>query len=735
MPLSIGQRIATIRRQQFVGREAENDLLRLALLAPELPFSLLYLHGPGGVGKTTLLQSFVTLCDRVGIPSFLIDARNLKASPEGFLDSLRTTLKIPTSEDPIEFLSTVTERCVLFLDTFEMLDGMATWLRDVLLPQVSVNVLIVAAGRQPPATAWSLDSGWQAVFRTVRLQNFTARESEAYLSQRTVPAEMQTAAFQFTHGHPLALSLIADIYAQSSGTETLPVFDPDAAPPDVIHTLLKRFMDETPSGSKKSVLEICALVRETNEALLREMLFQPLTDESFSEPANEIQDATTLFNWLRGLSFMGSGLSGLFPHDIAREALLADLRWRNPDWYVELHRRARFYYTRQLQQTNSVDHQKRLLYDCIFLHRDSEIVRKGFNWEEIPTIVADSLCPGDIASIVAMVAKHEGVESATIVGHWLTRQPEATLVFRDSSKNEEPIAFFTMLELQKASEKDSTVDPAIQAATDFIRQHGSLRSGERATYLRFLMTRDTYQETSPLQSLLIVHALRHFLNQGHRLAYTFFCCHETTTWQSLFHYAGILRVDAEFMRDGQRYGVFGHDWRSTPLLEWIARMAKKEIDATSVYRALQKADGLPLPETKGAYSLPTTSRLVLDTAQFATAVREALRDLNSPDQLSRNLLMRSHLVLRSRQGMVSDSTSPVATLQATFRAAIESLNEPNPRRLRGYRALYHTYLNPASTQEEAAQILDLPFSTYRRHLAEGITAVAEKLWRKEIGEV
>jgi long-chain acyl-CoA synthetase len=32
-----------------------------------------------------------------------------------------------------------------------------------------------------------------------------------------------------------------------------------------------------------------------------------------------------------------------------------------------------------------------------------------------------------------------------------------------------------------------------------------------------------------------------------------------------------------------------------------------------------------------------------------------------------------------------------------------------------------------------AELLDLPFSTYRRHLKAGLTRVAELLWQKEIG--
>ena len=92
------------------------------------------------------------------------------------------------------------------------------------------------------------------------------------------------------------------------------------------------------------------------------------------------QGAHELFEWLRGLSFIESSAQGLFPHDLAREALVADLHWRHPDWYAELHRRARNYYAARLQQTRGIE-QQRLLFDYIFLHRDNPAVRPFLEWQ------------------------------------------------------------------------------------------------------------------------------------------------------------------------------------------------------------------------------------------------------------------------------------------------------------------------------------------------------------------
>jgi hypothetical protein len=93
--------------------------------------------------------------------------------------------------------------------------------------------------------------------------------------------------------------------------------------------------------------------------------------------------------------------------------------------------------------------------------------------------------------------------------------------------------------------------------------------------------------------------------------------------------------------------------------------------------------------------------------------------------------MRSRLVLE-KAGATSDVSARVATLQGLIRRAAESL-QASPREAKLYRALFHTYLQPAPTQEQAAEVLDLPFSTFRHHLKAGIARVTDILWQKEIG--
>ena len=55
----------------------------------------------------------------------------------------------------------------------------------------------------------------------------------------------------------------------------------------------------------------------------------------------------------------------------------------------------------------------------------------------------------------------------------------------------------------------------------------------------------------------------------------------------------------------------------------------------------------------------------------------------------------------------------------------------HPRDEKLYRVIDRTYLRPAATQEIAAERLDLPSSTYRRHLTQGVSRVASCLWDQQ----
>ena len=74
------------------------------------------------------------------------------------------------------------------------------------------------------------------------------------------------------------------------------------------------------------------------------------------------------------------------------------------------------------------------------------------------------------------------------------------------------------------------------------------------------------------------------------------------------------------------------------------------------------------------------------------------------------------------------------SLRTTIEAAIDCLrDEPKGATLSA--VLRRTFVQAAPTQEAAAEVLGLPFSTYRRHLAKAMEQLTDLLWAVEIGEV
>ncbi|HET7479815.1 MAG TPA: AAA family ATPase [Rubrobacteraceae bacterium] len=694
MSPGLASRLNAERHRRFVGRFAERDLFRSALSADGSPFNVLYVSGPGGVGKTTLLREFANICEEFGVPASYVDARNVEPSSDAFLGAISSALGPAMRDGSPGSIETTTERRVVLIDTYETLAPLDSWMSEVFLPQLPENLLLVLASRDPLGTNWRTDPGWQRLIHPVQLRNLSLEESQAYLNRREVPSEQHQDILEFTHGHPLALSLVADVFVQRSGVRFRP-----SETPDVIKTLLEQFVQQVPGPAHRTALESCALVRYTTESLLGHMVTMPEVHE--------------LFEWLRGLTFIESGPLGLFPHDVAREALVADLRWRNPDWYAELHHRARNYYAARLKQTHAQE-QQRVLFDYMYLHRDNAMIKPFLEWQETGTTLPDTMRENDRPALREMIEEHEGPESARLASRWFDRQPGGVVIFRDIEQR--PAGFVMKVALQETSAEDREADPAVEVAWRYLERNAPLRPGERSTLFRFWMARDTYQEVSAMQSLIFGNVAQHYLTTPH-LAFTFFPTADPDFWAPAFAYFDLARTpEADFEVDGHHYGTYTHDWRVMPPMAWLDLLAEREISTE------------PLD---ASHSTETEPLIVLGEPEFKTAIRDALRDFHSSEALHANPLLHSRTVAE-RAGAGADDSVSISALRDLLKEAAESLRA-SPREAKCYRALYHTYLNPAPTQQLAAEVLDLPFSTYRRHLKGGITRVGEILWHKEIG--
>jgi hypothetical protein len=266
MAARLENRLTQARRRRFVGRRAELELFLLALGQGLPDFAVLHLHGPGGMGKTTLLHEFGRLAAEAGRRHLLLDGRLLDASPAGFLVALQAALNLPADQDPLQALTAVPD-LVLLIDTYELLMPLDSWLRTEFLPQLAEGCLVVIAGRQPPPAAWRSDDGWGELTRIVSLRNLRPEESEAYLRGQGVPEAEIGVVLQATHGHPLALSLAADLFGQNQAAGAFDL----KQEPDIVRVLLERFVADVPDPVLRQALEVCAHALATDEALVADL--------------------------------------------------------------------------------------------------------------------------------------------------------------------------------------------------------------------------------------------------------------------------------------------------------------------------------------------------------------------------------------------------------------------------------------------------------------------------------
>jgi hypothetical protein len=688
----LGEALAARRRGRFVGRAAEVELFRAALESAAPPFSVLFLHGPGGIGKTSLLDVLAGLAAGTGARVARLDGRDLPPSPQAVLDALGGTVDL--AGDPAGVTATpagASGRPVVVLDTYERLASLDEWVRGDLLPRLPATALTVIAGRSAPGPGWRADPAWRELLRVVSLRNLGPGECRRYLDLCGIPSGLHDRLIETSHGHPLGLSLLADLLVRGGRT---PVDGRvDALPPELVGTLVRQFVEVVPSASHRRGLEVCALARVTTEALLREVLGQ---DESYG-----------VFAWLRELSFTETGAEGVHPHELARDVLDVDLRWRDPEGYKGTFRGVRGHIHRRLASTRARE-QQRAIFDEKYLFRNLPSILSPVDWKDWGYYYPEPAGTGDRDQVLDLVRGWEGETSAAVAQRWLELQPDGFFVIRreDGSVG----GAIGLLDLTAASAQDRAADPGARAAWEYAMRHAPPRPGETLTLTRFVVDRDAYQAPSPTLNATPVLTIQRYL-RAPRLAWDFLCLAEPEPWDAYFAVADLPRaVGADFTVGGRRFGLFGHDFRQTPVDSWLELVTE---------RALEQDFTLPPAHTAEA--------LVLSEEEFRDAARQALRDLRRPDLLARNPLLRSRL-LRQRAG---DREPDAVELEALLSDAVDALRE-HPRDDRLFRAVERTYVRPAATQEAAAEALGVPFSSYRRHLGQGVGRVVSWLWDREV---
>lgn len=641
--------------------------------------NVLHVVGSGGAGKTTLLRAYAERAEAAGIAVVAVDLRALEGGPADLDAELRSHPRWQ-DEGPL----------VLLVDTYERAGAMDRWLREELLPSLSTHRLVVLAGRRTPSPSWTDDPGWRHLVRVLRLRNLDRADSRALLRAAGVSDDRAVdAVAQAAYGHPLALSLLADVVRQQPDVDRIDL----RGSPTLLAALVQRFVDDVPSRLHRRALQICAHAWLTTEDLLRLAL--------------EIDDAAPLYHWLASLSFVERARYGLFPHDIARDVLDGDLRQRDPSGYQDVHRRV-FRAAIAMGHATAGRARQRAAMTILYGHRSHPVTSAYFDQRSLGRSFLEPASPADVETLADAATAIRGPEEGALVQRWASRQPGSIRVVRDGGSD--PIGMFltVRLDLLDIAAGDADADPIVAGVIRAIARN-PLRPGDAATVTRPL---DLAQPVGPSRTMGLgpILTMNDLMTLPHT-AWDVLCFPDTGHVDGLMAFIDYTRLDrGEVEMDRQRWALFGRDYRHGGFENWLELLAQRGVGWAA-------APTTPPPED-----------LALPHDVFADAVRQALKDLQRPDRLATNPLVRSRLV---REVIVTgddrDGGPADALVEAVLRAA-EQL-AASPRDAKGFRALDRTYLRPAATQEAAAEVLGLPFSTYRRHLTRGVERLTEILWK------
>jgi hypothetical protein len=532
-------RLQAARLRAFIGRKEELAAFDEALGNGG---GVLFVHGPGGIGKSALLRCFAQRAEEAGRTVVVLDGR--------MLDPAAVMAKAGSA--------VTDEHAVLLIDSFERVHGLEGWLREQFLPTLPVGALVVVSGRLPPDLMWLADPGWADAVRVIRLDDLEPMDAAALLDARGVAAAVRDPLLAFAGGHPLALSLGAATDGTSRWTPTRAV----------VTTLLDQLIGDVPSPAHRRALEVCAHTYRSTQDTLRAVL----PDE----------DATALFSWLRRLPYVESSPLGLYPHDVVRAIVEADLRWRDPQGYADLHRRIEAHLTQQVHDAADAD-VLRVVGSLFYLHRDEG---RTHVWRGEAEVYEDIFRPDDTDDLLRLAAE---LGAETVVSQWIARQPQAFRLYR-STEDGELAGASAWLRLKSAADADA--DPVVAAAWAHARATAPLRPGEHLAVHRGWV-REHHGGTSPVTNLIRWRAAG-WLLRSERLAWS-------------------------FMPD-----LPARDWRAVP--------------------PRVRLDRLLSPGTLQARAEPEPELVVLSQEEFTDAVRKALRHLSKHGELAANPLTRTRLL-------------------------------------------------------------------------------------------
>ncbi|HJL19203.1 MAG TPA: ATP-binding protein [Sandaracinaceae bacterium LLY-WYZ-13_1] len=454
--VSLDPWLTHLRARAFVGRRRELAWLEgLLENAPPAEPMAAYLFGPGGGGKSTLLQRFVDTARRRGHAVVQLDLSSVPVKEALARRAVRDAAAQLRSEPGVG---------LLVLDRFEAHAALEAAYRERLFAALPATVRLVFAGRIRLSEPWRTDPGWSRLLECRALAPLPRTDAIALLRSRGLEARRAASLADAAAGHPDALVRMAAHGAGERGP--------------IGRAALLEGLDAPARGGRRDALLALALLGELDLPLLQAML-----------PS---ADPDALAAWLARVSWVRPRPGAWAMEPAYRAPVLADLRDREPHTLRALYLRAVDLLEARMRAAPEVAGRTRwgraLLEPMSVLPLPGRQFVSDAGFAAASELVVGSVMPEDEALLDAAVRHHEGPGAARIAAAERARDPERVRVFRDARGG--PRAFVQWRELEGARPLADEADPGAA------RIAAGLPPGSRALVFRTWMDLDRHQAPS-----------------------------------------------------------------------------------------------------------------------------------------------------------------------------------------------------------------------------------------------
>jgi AAA ATPase domain len=680
---TLAERLAARDEQRFVGREHELAFFD-TLFADDPPAQVVLVHGPGGIGKSTLLREVARRASRKGWTPRLIEGRDLAPVPGEIESALGD---VTGSDHPL----------ILF-DTYERMTAASGWLRARLLPSLPAHSVVVLAGRAAPEPGW-FENGWERLSIELKLEPLPSAAALSLVQAHGLAdGALAQQLVAWADGSPLALALAADA-AHRDGGAWAPERVHDH--PNLVQAILHRVARTELDGGNLDVVAVAAIARACSPEMLRDVLPDVDPDAAYA--------------WLQERTFAEPVAGGVALHEIVRQAMRSDLRGRDAERDRELRRRvADHLFVRGLTAgTRTIVDMAELL--------DNPAVRWGFGADGSTTHRADLYRPDDAPVAHERFLDMPGGEAWWDVSKAILEQaPDRVVTVRDARDALCGMAIAVTPEnAPPICEQDVCLGPWLAHARatrpgeevliwrdslDFV-QHGDLASPilsilNTAAILRSGLKnpRWSYIPIDPANEAAV--AFAQAVNTEHVAELDLTIGGKITQCHVVDHAAdGILGS----MRAAV-YGELGLEPGPIRIGPDVVPLAAADVDDDDA-----SAFGMPGAPGGGDEQPAVT----LD------AVRDALRAMHQPLELAASPLARG-----------TTTEERAASVRAEFDDAVANAFGDSPAEELLRRIVQRGYLDPSGSHELAADELHVSRATYFRRLRTASQRVAEYLIAK-----